>query len=287
MKMLRRWADRRRIRALRRTWESFRDSLEPALAAETANDMPDTVAGTPDPGEGVRDMQAGPGAAEDRRFLATKAATARHMPVLSAVVGRRSLEQEAAAAARDMTELMNRVPTLEDARHKSRDERDAILREWHVLYLFLAKLEGAMTGSAVDGAALRTPSEWAPRDAGAAPAGRRSRLRGMAIFAVELAIVIAFVLLVASILGFGTDDVRAVLSGRPAVEGAAVAQAPTGETEVTAPAAPASHPSSFSSSFRMPRLVQPVIARYGTVGTFVLVGAFACGLLLMFGLRSR
>ena len=38
---------------------------------------------------------------------------------------------------------------------------------------------------------------------------------------------------------------RSALSGGSGVEGAAVAQAPTGETEVTAPAAPA-------SSFRFP-----------------------------------
>lgn len=285
MKMLRRWADRRRIRALRGTWESFRDSLEPALAAAAETASEEFEGGPLDHRAAVLETQA---AAADRRFLATKAATARHMPALSAIVGRRALEQEAAAAARDMTELMNRVPTLEDARHKSLEERDAILREWHVLYLFLAKLEGAMTGSAMDGAALSTPSEWAPREAGSSPARRHSRLAGLAIFAVEVAIVVGFVLLVASILGIGTDDVRAVLSGRPAVEGAAVAQAPTGETEVTAPAAPASsRPPASSSSFRMPRLVQPVIARYGTVGTFVLIGAFACGLLLMFGLRSR
>jgi hypothetical protein len=273
MNMLRRWADRRRIRALRRSWEAFRVSLalELATASQDDEDAPESAA------------IASP---RDNRFLATKAATARRMPALSAVVGRRALEQEAAAAARDMTELMNRVPTLADARQKSLLERDEILREWHILYLFLAKLEGAMTGSATDGAALSTPAEWTQRQLTPQPGGR-SRLAKVAVLAVEVAIVIGFLLLVASFLGIGADDLRGVLSGRSGVEGAAVAQAPTGETEVTAPAAPASSSASSSSSFRMPRLVQPVIMRYGTLGTFVLCGAVACGLLLMFGLRSR
>jgi hypothetical protein len=75
------------------------------------------------------------------------------------------------------------------------------------------------------------------------------------------------------------------------VSGAGVAQTPTGETEVTAPAAPASSSGRAGSGsafhFRMPRLVQPVILRYGTVGAFVLFGAFMSGLLLIFGVRSR
>ncbi len=137
--------------------------------------------------------------------------------------------------------------------------------------------------------------------------------------------ILGFLFLGASILGIDAGDVRRLARGSsPVAEpteqiaGAAVAQ-PTGETEVTAPAAPSSSsppaagvatasppagpagpavaaPAAAAPTraavqsafaFRMPRLVQPVIVRYGTVGALVLAGAFACGLLLLFGLRSR
>ncbi len=282
--MIRRWQDRRRIRALRRAWEIFRATLEPILA---------TVA---------EEVASEPGAEAEARFLALKEQTAKRLPVLGTVVGRRALEQEALAALRDMTELMNRTTTLATARRLSAAQREDLLREWHVLYIFLAKLEGAMTGSAMDGAALAGPGVWAERDSGFGGGERkRSRLAGVVVFALEAAIVIGFVFAAASILGIGRNDLRLGAAGGASVGGAGVAQAPTGETEVTAPAAPTSSaagrgpqaPAAAATSsrssfrFRMPRLVQPVIMRYGTAGAFVLLGAFASGLLLVFGVRSR
>jgi len=40
-------------------------------------------------------------------------------------------------------------------------------------------------------------------------------------------------------------------------------------------------------AFRMPRVVQPVLLRYGTTGTYLLAGAFVCGIALLLGVRSR
>jgi len=280
--MIRRWRDRRRIRALRRAWETFRATLEPMFAAPA-----DEAGGTEETSVPAADAEA--------RFLALKEQTAKLLPVLGTVVGRRALEQEALAALRDMTELMNRTTTLAGARRLSAAQREDLLREWHVLYIFLAKLEGAMTGSAMDGAALAGPGVWAERENGFGGERKRSRLAGVVVFALEAAIVIGFVLAAASILGIGRDDLRLGAAGGASVGGAGVAQAPTGETEVTAPAAPtlsssASAPPVSSRSsfrFRMPRLVQPVVMRYGTAGAFVLLGAFVSGLLLVFGVRSR
>ncbi len=64
-------------------------------------------------------------------------------------------------------------------------------------------------------------------------------LLAMLASVLEAAIVISFIVVLASILRVDWDDFRSALSGGSGVEGAAVAQAPTGETEVTAPSAPA------------------------------------------------
>ncbi len=61
---------------------------------------------------------------------------------------------------------------------------------------------------------------------------------------LETAVILSFLAVLASILRVDTDDLRSALSGGSGVKGAAVAQAPTGETEVTVPAAP----TSFSGS---------------------------------------
>jgi hypothetical protein len=151
-----------------------------------------------------------------------------------------------------------------------------------------------MTGSAVGGAALHAPSDWTRREERA----RGSRLRALGGLVAEAAVILGFVFVAGSILGIGAGDVRRLTQGesrkpQETIAGAAVAQ-PTGETEVTAPAAPSSSlpPAAGPAArpavdFRMPRLVQPVFVRYGTAGALVLAGAFACGLLLLFGLRSR
>jgi len=316
MRILRRWADRRRIRRLRRAWETLRATVEPQFSkADGGDEVPVTVTEAEKrfiPGFELGPFRPGGGpavansAAEEGRFLALKARTARALPVLSQVADDGELEAEAFAAGRDMTDLMNRVATLADAQRMPPAERASFAREWHVIYLFLARLEGALTGSTAAGVALARATTRVPRhSASRFPAAARSSwgLGRVVAIAVEAAILIGFVAMAASFLGIDAADFRVALSGRPShsVEGVGVAQAPTGETEVTAPPAPASSPVSTpaavlaSSSplpseqfkFRMPRLVQPVITRYGTVGVFVLFGAFVSGLLLMFGARSR
>ena len=328
MRIVRRWADRRRIRELKRSWEAFHALLAHEIAVleaeeqviaraaaqgDVVGESNGTRAATPALARsGARAASRAGSIPMEARFLRVKADVAGRLPALGEVVGRRALEQEAAAAQRDMTELLNRVPSLVEASRMPAAERAVILREWHVLYLFLSQLEGAMTGSAIGGAALQAPSDWTRRE----DPGRRSRLRGLAGFAAEATVIVGFLFLAASILGIGGHDIRRLVRGAsPVVQspetsaGAAVAQ-PTGETEVTAPAAPssssppaagvatASPPAVIAAgpapaavrpafAFRTPRLVQPVIVRYGTVGALVLAGAFACGLLLLFGLRSR
>jgi hypothetical protein len=324
MRILRRWADRRQIHALRRAWKEIQAAVEPVFRQADDDEPPVPpvsreaesrflpgfeVGQPPRTGGGVR-VETDPVA--ENRFLALKTRTARRLPVLAQVAGRRDLEEEAMAAQRDMTELMNRVPTLSDARRMPAEERTSFAREWHVLYLFLTKLEGAMSGSPVDGVGLARAGSAQQMAAYRYPAPGRARWAWgrLVSTAVEAAILVGFVVLAAKVLGIGREDIRSAWSGRPANEavqsvngitgvgGVGVAQAPTGETEVTAPPAPASSsttaPSPASSSkpvyaskFRMPRLVQPVIIRYGTVGVFVLFGAFVSGLLLIFAARSR
>ncbi len=363
MRIVRRWVDRRRVRALRRDWESFRTMIEPNLPAgessvEIDEGMPDPTgdeaAGSGSPAEWrfIPDVEpetlsaeidcARSGAprpsvsavpvslAEEKRFLVLKTRIARRSPLLQQVVGGRALEEEALAAGRDMADLMTRAGTLVAARRFPPHEGDDFRREWHVVYLFLAKLEGAMTGSAETGAVLLRPGTSAGSARTVFAGANRPRAGvawGKAIsFVVEAAILLVFVWMAASMLGIKPGDVRSSLretwagvsrSERASVaasnksvakvEGAAVVQAPTGETEVTAPAAPASSsravvtapanptpgtsasgiPAASAVHFRMPRVVQPVILRYGTLGAFLLFGAFVSGLLLVFGMRSR
>jgi hypothetical protein len=335
MILVRRWADRRRIRQLKKQWEAFRAICELEIAARDSGEQADGAEnGAAERVENGSADRSGNGLALaghetapawrrsasvmaplEGRFLRIKAETARLLPVLSEVVGRRALEQEAEAAQRDMTELLNRVPSLADLERMSAAEQQAILREWHVLYLFLAKLEGAMTGTAIHGAALSAPADWMRRDT----RERRSRAAAVAGFGLEAAIVLGFLFLAAAMLGIDRSQVRQLGSaalrgdlGHAAhrVAGADVAQTPTGETEVTASAAPDSSSTQVSVpaaappapptapvtpparteqafAFRMPRVVQPVLLRYGTAGSYLLAGAFACGLALLFGLRSR
>ena len=87
MTMFKRWTDRRRIRRLARSWHRFRAAVQPWFAAAQE-----------------------PPARRERAFLAVKSRVASQLPVLGEVYGRRALEQEALAAMRDMTELVNRGP---------------------------------------------------------------------------------------------------------------------------------------------------------------------------------
>jgi hypothetical protein len=340
MILVRRWADRRRIQKLKQSWEAFRAMCELEMVAQTAAAESSSPAGGAENGAALDKSENGypvtsyaaharqaigatAGASLEGRFLRIKADTARLLPVLSEVVGRRAIEQEADAAERGMTELLNRVPSLADLQRLSPAEQETILRDWHVLYLFLSKLEGAMTGSAINGTALRAPADWTRRDARAG----RSRLGGLASFGLEAAIVLGFIMLAAAMLGIDFAQVRRLGTaaiGRtptrtaPTVAGADVSQTPTGETEVTASSAapdfsstptsappvsgaagasapaigPAPRPAPVTRAeqafpLRMPRVVQPVLLRYGTVGTYLLAGAFVCGIALLFGLRSR
>jgi hypothetical protein len=316
MRILKRWTDQRRIRTLRRDWETFRAVVEAEFGMGESGDEPTPGTGVEDrfiPGFDLGALRSGgrsaemTSVAEERRFLTLKAQTARSLPALAQVGAGRELESEAVAAAREMNDLLNRVATLADAKRLSPAERASFTREWHVIYLFLARLEGALTGSSPAGVALDRASTHIPRGSAfrfAAPGPSRTRWGRVTGGLVEAAILIGLVWLAASLLGINAANLRSALSGRPAshpVEGVGVAQAPTGETEVTAPPAPASAPVSTPAAvqagassrsteefkFRMPRIVQPVFIRYGTVGVFVLFGAFVSGLLLLFGARSR
>ncbi|MGD8396899.1 MAG: hypothetical protein PVF43_15625 [Candidatus Eiseniibacteriota bacterium] len=255
MKMFRRWSDRRRIRRLAGRWQCFRTALEPWFDADTR-----------------------PPARLERAFLATKSHIALELPVLGQVHGSRALEQEALAAMRDMTELMNRMSGLGDAATLDATERDSLVREWHVLYIFLNKLEGTLTGSAADGVVLAAGEGPGYLPAAAAPRGG-SGLLGF----VTRALVVALLLVaVAMVLGIDGDDILSRLPGSEGSDGAVVAQAPTGETEVPAPAAPL-----LSNMFRMPRLVQPVVTRYRTPGIMVLGGVMLLGTFVLLRARSR
>lgn len=275
MGLWKRWSDRRRIRQLARSWQQFRHVLEGRFRA---------------PGQ----VSSG----RERRFLRVQARVAQRLPMLGQVYGRRSLEQDAQAAMRDMTELMNRMSSLGQAGELTPEEKGTLLTEWHVLYLFLRKLEGTLTGSTADGVVL---ADSKLREAEPIYAGSRgmqpSRRSGMLGFVAPAAVIVA--ILWAAVTYFDidradlvswidnarsriTDTAEIAVTENAEGHGAAVAQAPTGETEVPAPAAP-----KLSQTFRMPRLVQPVVRRYGTTGALVLGGALLTGTLFLFGLRSR
>jgi hypothetical protein len=257
MALFKRWSDRRRIRKLAHSWQDFKAALEPWLGAEET--PPDY---------------------REQDFLRVKSRIAQQVPVLGQVYGRRPLEQESIAAQRDMTELMNRLTALSDATALGAAEREELLREWHVLYIFLNKLEGSLTGGTADGVVLAD---------GALPEleqgiAREPQVRPRSSFAgfVARAVVVA-ALIVAIAMIFGIDDeIRSWFADPADSRGAAVAQAPTGETEVPAPSAPL-----LSHNFHMPRLVQPVLMRYGTAGISVLCGALLVGTLVLLRVRSR
>jgi hypothetical protein len=111
---------RRKIRNLIDTWVRFGEFLKTSLGKE-----------------GVQKAQ-------EEEFLRLKAKIAHLLPVLTVIEKGGSVDPEALAAVRDITEMLNSFATLATPEPLTTEETEEIIGRWHTIFIFLNKLEGAL-----------------------------------------------------------------------------------------------------------------------------------------------
>ncbi len=168
---------RRKIRNLIDTWVRFGEFLKTSLGKE-----------------GVQKAQ-------EEEFLRLKAKIAHLLPVLTVIEKGGSIDPEALAAVRDITEMLNSFATLATPEPLTAEETEEIIGRWHTIFIFLNKLEGALkerrygfVGRGAEGA-----------EEGGFTRVSRSRLTR---FIVGLIIVVAGISLIAGLLDVTLDEAK-------------------------------------------------------------------------------
>ncbi len=170
---------RRRLRKLIETWVVFGEFLKGSLGRE-----------------GVQ-------SAQEEQFLALKAKIAHLLPVLTVIEKGRSIDPEALAAVRDITEMLNSFTTLATPEPFSKDETEDIIAQWHRIFIFLNKLEGALKDRRY-GFLIR-----GERAGELQPAAQRPSFGGGLVrFLIGLVIVVGVGVLIAGLLGITPDQAR-------------------------------------------------------------------------------
>ncbi|MBN1504307.1 MAG: hypothetical protein JW952_04515 [Candidatus Eisenbacteria bacterium] len=170
---------KRKLRKLIETWVVFGEFLKTGLGRE-----------------GVQ-------SAQEEHFLALKAKIAHLLPVLTVIERGRSIDPEALAAVRDITEMLNSFTTLATPEPFTREETEEIIAQWHRIFIFLNRLEGALKDRRY-GFLIR-----GERPGGEEPAvPRRSAAGGFVRFLIGLVTVVAVGVLVAGLLGITTDQAK-------------------------------------------------------------------------------
>ena len=170
---------RRRLRKLIETWVVFGEFLKTGLGRD-----------------GVQ-------SAQEEQFLALKAKIAHLLPVLTVIERGRSIDPEALAAVRDITEMLNSFTTLATPEPFSKEETEEIIAQWHRIFIFLNKLEGALKDRRY-GFLIR--GERGGDAQAAAP--RPSVGGGLLRFLIGLVTVVAVGVLIAGLLGITVDQAR-------------------------------------------------------------------------------
>jgi hypothetical protein len=273
---------RRRLRKLIETWVSFGEFLKTGLGKD-----------------GVQ-------RAQEERFLALKARIAHLLPVLTVVQRGSVSDPEALAAVRDITEMLNFFTTLSTPEPLTKEEVDEVIAQWHRIFIFLNKLEGALKDRS-HGFLMR--AEGMDGD----PAGARGKfVGGLVRFLLAFVTVVGAGVLVVGLLGITSEQAMQTLEragGLILGEGAtgpAVARSgdsavsESGSEESIAPGTDAREGNTQAESkpfirtkeverkkSRVPVAMRPVLREYGKHLTMILFAILLGAIVLLFFLRVR
>jgi hypothetical protein len=274
---------KRRIKKLIETWVRFGDFLKTGLGQE-----------------GVRKAQ-------EEEFLRLKAKIAHLLPVLTVVERGRTIDPEALAAVRDITEMLNSFTTLATPEPLTRAETEEIIAHWHRIFIFLNKLEGALRDRRY-GFLLRAGEE---RREQAAFAGIFTNW--FVRFVISLVIVVACAALIGGLLDITLDDATVAVKrgihvlfgqGSVATIGAVGSQAPdsagtvasageaktgtvankTGQPSVARPKLIRGH---VGERDVVPTALKPLVRQYGKHLTMIIFAVFLGALVFLFFVRVK
>ncbi len=275
---------KRKLRKLIETWVVFGEFLKTSLGKE-----------------GVQ-------SAQEEQFLALKAKIAHLLPVLTVIERGRSVDPEALAAVRDITEMLNSFTTLVTPEPFSKEETEEIIAQWHRIFIFLNKLEGALKdrryGFLIRGERAGEPLQAAPRS---------NFGGGFVRFLIGLVIVIAVGVLIAGLLGITVDQAKEtaekgvglVLGEGTTGPAAARTAAPDSSLgvvlEETAPAGqagqqdgPGGQPKkrfirtkAVEQPSSIPTALRPLMRQYGRHLTMIVFAVFLAAIVFLFFVRVR
>ncbi|KPJ59856.1 MAG: hypothetical protein AMJ46_09510 [Latescibacteria bacterium DG_63] len=272
---------RRKIRSLIETWVRFGEFLKTSLGRE-----------------GVQKAQ-------EEEFLRLKARIAHLLPILTVIERSGSIDPEALAAVRDITEMLNSFATLATPEPLTVEETEEIIARWHTIFIFLNKLEGAVKDRRYG--FVRRGGERAQETGFTRVA--RSRLTR---FFISLVIVVACVTIVAGLLDISMEEAReafgkgiaiilgqeGVSTGEKALSEAADSTAIGGSDTLASVRAGKSEktPSVKSVVARtigteeqsvLPAALRPLARQYGRHLTMIIFAAFLAGIVFLFFLRVK
>ncbi|UCF78259.1 MAG: hypothetical protein JSW03_09155 [Candidatus Eiseniibacteriota bacterium] len=271
---------RRKIRSLIETWVRFGEFLKTSLGKE-----------------GVQKAQ-------EEEFLRLKAKIAHLLPVLTVIEKGGSIDPEALAAVRDITQMLNSFATLATPEPLTAEQTEEIISQWHTIFIFLNKLEGALKDRRYG---------FVGRGSTAAQEGSFGHFFGSRLvrFLLSLVVVIAGVVLIAGLLDIDLEDARdafdrggSVILGREAASTEtgssradttaatdSVAAATTGAGEAApkgrgiAPAVRRTIGAEQESI--VPSALRPLVRQYGKHLTMIVFAVFLAGVVFLFFVRVK
>jgi hypothetical protein len=272
---------RRRLRKLIETWVSFGEFLKTGLGKD-----------------GVQ-------RAQEERFLALKARIAHLLPVLTVVQRGSVSDPEALAAVRDITEMLNFFTTLSTPEPLTKEEVDEVIAQWHRIFIFLNKLEGALKDRS-HGFLMRAESVGDL-------AGTRGRFAGGLVrFLLAFVTVVGAGVLIVGLLGITPEQAMESLERAGGLilgegtTGPAVARnderavSESGSDESIAPGSDAKEGNTQAEGKpfirtkeverkkgRVPVAMRPVLREYGRHLTMILFAILLGAIVLLFFLRVR
>jgi hypothetical protein len=283
---------RRRLRKLIETWVVFGEFLKGSLGKE-----------------GIQNAQ-------EEQFLALKARIAHLLPVLTVIERGRNIDPEALAAVRDITEMLNSFSTLATPEPFSKEETEEVIAQWHRIFIFLNKLEGAIKDRRY-GFLIRGERTEASHAAEA----RGGIAGGFVRFLIGLVIILAAGVLIAGLLGItidqtrdtvekgvslvlgqgttgpasaargaGADSIGVVTESDPAPAGRGQKLDPAGKQEqigVAGKKRPFIRTKEVQQTGLIPIALRPLVRQYGRHLTMIVFAVFLAAIVFLFFVRVR
>jgi len=275
---------RRRLRKLIETWVVFGEFLKTSLGKE-----------------GVQNAQ-------EEQFLALKAKIAHLLPVLTVIERGRSIDPEALAAVRDITEMLNSFTTLATPEPFSKEDTEEIIAQWHRIFIFLNKLEGALKDRRY-GFLIRGERSGQVQ----VPAAGGSFGGGLLRFLIGLVIVVAAGVLIAGLLGITVEQAKETAekglglvlgegtTGPAAARSTAADSVVAGVVAESAPSAQGQQQDptgvqpkkkfirtkEVEQTSSIPTALRPLMRQYGRHLTMIIFAVFLAAIVFLFFVRVR